>query len=113
MPKRDKDFHDYVMNEVFEGTNGISSKGMFGGWGIYKDGVFFALIAEGVLYFKVDETNRKDFERLGSRPFTYFKRGKEITMSYWELPAEIMEDKSELPKWIQQSVWVSLKNKQK
>ena len=102
---RDKGFHDYVMHEIFAGIAGISSRGMFGGWGIYKDGIFFALIADGRLYFKVDETNRADFEKAGSEPFRYSAKDKKaITMSYWELPVEVMDDPHELRVWVGRSV---------
>ncbi|MEK7631044.1 MAG: TfoX/Sxy family protein [Patescibacteria group bacterium] len=102
---RDKGFHEYVMREVFAGIAGISSRGMFGGWGIYKDGVFFALIADGRLYFKVNDTNRADFEKASSQPFRYStKDKKDVTMSYWELPAEVMDDRDELERWIAKSL---------
>src|SRR3989344_5978605 len=97
---RDKGFHDYVLYEVFAGIAGISSRGMFGGWGIYKDGIFFALIADARLYFKVDDTNRTYFERAGSEPFRYSAKDKKaVMMSYWELPAEVMDDSHELREW--------------
>ncbi|MEK7649582.1 MAG: TfoX/Sxy family protein [Patescibacteria group bacterium] len=105
---RDKGFHDYVMHEVFMGIAGVTSRGMFGGWGIYKDGFFFALIADGRLYFKVDDSNRADYERAGSEPFRYSSKDKKaITMSYWELPAVVMDDKEELERWIEKSLRVA------
>jgi DNA transformation protein len=99
---RDKGFHDYVMHEVFAGISGVTSRGMFGGWGIYKDGIFFALIADGRLYFKVGDSNRADFECAGSEPFRYQSKNKKaITMSYWELPASVMEDHNEVRRWVE------------
>lgn len=104
MPKDDS-FHKYVMDEVFQEIEGITSRPMFGGFGIYKDGVFFALIADGQLYFKVDESNQADYERYSSKPFVYTgHKNRDVTMSYWELPVEIMEDRDELVKWIEKSV---------
>jgi DNA transformation protein len=95
------------MNEVFAGISGIASRGMFGGWGIYKDGIFFALIADGRLYFKVGDTNRRDYEKAGSGPFRYeSKNKKSVTMSYWELPPEVMEDRDELERWVAKSLIV-------
>ncbi len=101
---RDREFHDYVMGDVFAGLTGITSRQMFGGYGIYKNGVFFALIAEGELYFKDDAGNRKYFEELGSSPFVYENNGKPLTMSYWKLPEEIMENRHEIPMWVERSV---------
>ncbi len=84
---------------------------MFGGYGIYKNGIIFGLIAEDVLYFKVDETNKADYEEKGSKPFTYAQgNNKPTVMSYWEVPSEILENKTDLIEWIEKSVIVS-KNK--
>lgn len=107
----DKEFHDYVMGDVFTGMADITSRPMFGGYGIYQNGVFFALITEGELYFKVDNGNRKYFEELASEPFVYESHGKSMTMSYWKLPEEIMESKHELPAWIERSVSAAVRSK--
>lgn len=107
---KDKSFHDYLLDDVFRQIEGITSKPMFGGYGFYRDGIIFAIIADGKLYFKVGESNRKDYEEHGSRPFTYaMKNGKKTTLSYWELPVDIMEDGDELEKWIDKSVEESRK----
>lgn len=89
---------------------------MFGGYGIYKDEIIFALIAYDVLYFKVDATNKADYEQKGSKPFTYSQgKHKATTMSYWEVPSDILEDKEELKKWMMKAVDVSInaRNKKK
>jgi DNA transformation protein len=110
---RDAGFHEYVMSEVFQDIPDIHSRSMFGGWGVYQDGVFFALISDGRLYFKVDSSNKADFEKAGSSPFVYEARGKKTTMSYYELPVEITEDLEEIPKWVERSVEVAKKSKKK
>ena len=53
-------------------TTPVTARSMFGGVGIYARGLFFALIAEQRLFFKVDNTTRPDFERLGMEPFRPF-----------------------------------------
>ena len=107
-------FLEYVLSEVLADVDGISSRAMFGGYGIYKDGVIFAIIADEQLYFKVDESNRGDYEQYGSHPFVYSQgKTKSTTMSYWELPADIMEDRDEIAKWIDKSYAVSLSQKKK
>mgnify|MGYP001593921260 FL=1 len=94
---RDKSFHDYVVYDVLGDMQGITSKAMFSGWGIYKDGVIFAIIIEGELYFKAGK-DATDFKNIsGSHPFVYSKKdGKKITMSYWLIPEEILENKEKL-----------------
>lgn len=109
----DRSFHDYVIDEVLREIPGITSKSMFGGWGIYKNGIFFALIADNELYFKVDEENKKDYEELGSEPFVYQSKNGPITMSYWILPEEIRDDLEKLRTWIDKSVTAGIKSKKR
>jgi DNA transformation protein len=107
-------FYEYVMEDVLEEFSGITSKRMFGGFGFYKDGVIFGIIAEGKLYFKVGESNQKDYEAFGSAPFTFpMKNGKTTTISYWELPQQVMEDKALLAAWIEKSLQESISSKKK
>jgi DNA transformation protein len=100
---RNNEFHEYVMNDVLADIPGITSRAMFGGWGIYRRGKIFAIIVEGELYFKVGDSNRAQYESRGSRPFQYTNKGKIYTMSYWLLPEEIMENREELYEWIEKA----------
>lgn len=105
-------FHRYVMDELLGDIGGVTSRAMFGGYGIYREGVIFALIAEGRLYFKVGQSNQADYDAYGSEPFVYTGKGdKPISMSYWELPAEVMEDRGLLEEWVERSCQVSLAGK--
>lgn len=109
----DSSFHEFVFDEVLREIPGITSRAMFGGWGIYKDGIFFSLIADGALYFKVDESNKKDYEELGSEPFVYQSKHGTMKMSYWLLPEEIMNDQQLLREWVDKSVAVAINKKKK
>lgn len=100
-------FHDFVIHDVLGHIPGIRSRKMFGGYGIYYEGKIFALIAEGVLYFKVHEGNRAMYEEAGSKPFTYQNRGKTYAMSYWELPEQVMNDRQEVERWVKASLHIS------
>lgn len=112
--KKDDSFRDFVMDDLFSGMPGIISRSMFGGFGIYKGGAIFAIIADGVLYFKANDKNRADYESYGSRPFIYTMPNKKtMEMSYFELPEEIMENKEELKMWIQKSVSASRETRKK
>ena len=57
--KKDNSFHEYVMRDFLGDISGITSRAMFGGWGVYKDGTIFGIIFDGELYFKVDKSNFK------------------------------------------------------
>jgi DNA transformation protein len=83
---------------------------MFGGVGLYARGLFFALIAEDRLYFKVDDTTRPDFERLGMEPFRPF--GEEHAMGYYEIPADVLEDTAQLEAWMRKAIAVAARAKE-
>ncbi len=108
------DFHDYIIGDVLIDLPNITSKRMFGGYGIYQDGYIFAIItSDSDLYFKVDESNQADYEALQSEPFVYegHKTRKPVMMPYWRLLDEILEDRSVITEWVEKSVEVSVRSK--
>lgn len=75
-------------------------KRMFGGAGVYSGEFFFAILADDTLYLRANEDNRADFEQRGLHPFSYeTKTGRTVTMSYYPVPAEAMEDPEALAPW--------------
>lgn len=110
--KRQAEFVQFIVEDVLGEIPGIVSKAMFGGYGIYKDGVIFAIIAESKLYFKVDDQTELKFKERGSKQFTYtMPPGKKLAMSYWLLPEEIMENREDLPAWVAEAVAASKRGK--
>jgi len=98
-----REYIDYILDTLSSFDNTKSRK-MFGGYGIYKDDVFFGIISDGILYFKVDDSNRSMYELYGSKQFTYERKDrKKIAMSYWEVPADILENRNELALWAQKA----------
>jgi len=74
---------------------------MFGGYGIYKNGLIFGLIIDNELYFKGDDIAVEFYKTYNSRPFTYSnKNDKIVTMNYWTVPPEAMEDKDKIVEWV-------------
>lgn len=108
-----KSFNEYVVHDLLAHIPDITSRAMFGGYGLYKDGFIFAIIVEDELYFKVDKSNQPDYERYGSQPFVYQGKNKPMTMAYWKLPAEIMENPDKLEQWVITSWQISQKGKKK
>ncbi len=106
------EFLEYIL-DLMEPFGEISSCRMFGGYAIRKSGLPIALIFKDEIYFKVDDSNRADFEALDSAPFTYEKGGKTIVVSNWKLPAEILEDTDELLEWTEKSYQVALRARKK
>lgn len=84
----------------------VTARPMFGGVGIYTDGLFFALLDDDILYLKVDDTNRPDYEALGLGPFL---PGGDAAhpMQYYPPPAELMEDADALRPWVEKAVEVA------
>jgi DNA transformation protein len=101
-------FVDHVVHDLLAHVAGITSRAMFGGHGLYKDGFIFAIIVEEDLYFKVDASNKKEFETRGSHPFVY-SRGDHAatTMSYWLVPEAILDDPDVLARWVDVSAGIS------
>lgn len=87
------------IEELFAPFGRVAVKRMFGGHGIYADGMFFALEAGGEFFLKADAQTTGLFEGAGSRPFVYRGKNKPVAMSYWRLPDEALEEEGELRRW--------------
>lgn len=107
IPMRVSDgFKTFVLDQLDE-LGDITPKAMFGGVGLYRRGMFFAIMAADVLYLKVDDTNRSDFERAGSKPFRPYGGDEPMTMGYWAVPLEVLESAPELIAWAMKAVKVA------
>jgi DNA transformation protein len=82
---------------------------MFGGHGLYVDGLFVALIASDRLYLKADETTRTDFADAGGEPFVYDRKGRPATLNFWTVPAEAMESPALMQPWARRAMQSALK----
>ncbi len=109
MPAR-SELLDYLTDQLAPLGNACG-RAMFGGWGVYLDGVIVGIIAWDSFYMKVDDSNRPTFEAAGSEPFTYDGKGKPIVMSYWQCPAEVLEDPEVLRAWTLQSLAASRRSR--
>jgi DNA transformation protein len=83
---------------------------MFGGVGIYGEDLFFALIDDDTLYFKVDESNHPDFEARGMEPFQPYGEDGE-TMGYYRVPEDLLEDQEVLGQWAEKAIIVARRAK--
>jgi DNA transformation protein and related proteins len=99
-----KSYRDFVLEQLGRVTP-VTGKSMFGGVGLYANSLFFALIAEDRLYFKVDDATRSDFERLGMEPFRPF--GEDRAMGYYEVPVDVVEDPVRLAQWMREAIHVA------
>jgi DNA transformation protein len=88
------------ISELFSAYRPVSVRRMFGGAGVFADGLMIALAVDGVIYLKADDRFIPEFERLGLRPFSYeTKDGARTLTSYWRMPERLYDDPEELAVW--------------
>ena len=105
--KKEKEFVSYIV-DMMSSIGPVHAKGMFGGHGIYLEGLMFALVADSVLYLKSDEESKNEYKEKGLEAFTYNKKGKEYKMSYYQAPEEALEDFEEMSLWANKAYSVAL-----
>lgn len=94
----DSGFIEYL-RELLEPLDGLTVKRMFGGYGLFRHGLMFALVSNDSLYFKVDEQNKAEFTARDLEPFTYMKDDKPMPMSYYRAPEETLDNSDDMCAW--------------
>jgi DNA transformation protein len=97
------DYLSYVLEQL-AGLPRVTSRRMFGGIGLYSDGVFFGLIDNDTLFFKVNDSNRGDYVARNMPAFRPFPDKPDLSMSYFTVPADALEDRDELAVWARKSI---------
>ncbi|MGQ0735626.1 MAG: TfoX/Sxy family protein [Acidobacteriota bacterium] len=98
-------FREFVLDQL-AGVDGLWARSMFGGVGLYANDLFFGILAADELYFKVDDTNRRDYEAAGSAPFRPYA-DQPTTMGYYSVPIAVLEDERTLVEWAGRAVSVA------
>lgn len=101
------DYLDYLRDRLSV-LGSVTFRKMFGGAGVYFNGLIFGIVAEDALFLKVDDDNRADYEALGIPPFKPFD-DKPTTMSYYEIPADVLEDDAQLKNWADKAYGAALR----
>ena len=96
-----KEYLDYVLDQL-TCLGSVAHKRMFGGVGLYFDGLFFALIDDDVVYFKVDDDTRMRYEAVRSKPFQ--PPGEGPSRNYFSVPVNVLEDQDQLKTWATEAV---------
>jgi len=96
-------FLQYVLEQL-QRTGRVAPRRMFGGVGLYCDGVFFGLIDDDTLYLKVDDSTRPEYEARGAKPFRPFRDRPETSTTYFTVPADVLDDAEELVSWARRAV---------
>ena len=84
------------LRELFSAFGPVRVRRMFGGAGIFADGLMIALVSDGEIFLKADDATIPALEAEGSRPFVYGAKGRRVVMSYWRLPDRLLDDPEEL-----------------
>ena len=98
-------FREFVLDQL-AGVDGLRAQAMFGGVGLYAEDVFFGILAADVLFFKVDDTSRREYEDAGSSPFKPYA-DRAMTMPYYNVPIVVLEDAVMLGEWAARAVAVA------
>jgi DNA transformation protein len=96
-----------------EGADTIRIRSMFGGFGVFLGDTMFALIADDVLYFKVDDQTVADFQQAGAEPFSYERGGKARQMSYYSAPDGALEDAEAVFPWAERAIGAAIRNRKR
>jgi DNA transformation protein and related proteins len=98
------------IRELFAPFRAVTVKRMFGGAGIYAEGLMFGLIFDGAIYLRVDETSIPSFEREGSVPFVYPLAKNHVgrpSRHFWRLPERLYDDPDELVVWASRALAIA------
>ncbi len=98
----------FVLDQL-AGLERVTARRMFGAIGLYCDGVFFAIVSRDTLYFKVEDLNRTQYQSRGMRQFQPFRDKPLLSMSYFEVPADILEDPDQCVEWARTSLLIATK----
>jgi DNA transformation protein and related proteins len=104
------------IRELFAPFGAVVVWRMFGGAGLFREGLMFGLAFDGALFLRVDEDSIPDFEREGSRPFVYTRAkspGKvgRASTSYWRLPERLYDDPEQLAVWAERAFAITQRKK--
>ncbi|MDE1999173.1 MAG: TfoX/Sxy family protein [Burkholderiales bacterium] len=91
-------FAQFIVEQM-AGLGPVQAKAMFGGFGLYLQGLMFSLILDDTVYIKVDDASRERFESQGLEPFRYEAKGKVASLKYFQAPAEAYDDPSAMMAW--------------
>ena len=95
--------------ELIAPLGASSARAMFGGYGIYVDSQFIAIVVDDTLYLKADEESRGQFDKRGLEPFSYTANGKTYAMSYFRAPEEALDASHAMLPWARSALAAALR----
>jgi len=107
----DEAYIEYLLEQLMP-LGLVRARRMFGGYGLFLDGLMFGLVAAEELYLKVDEVNRPAYEARGLEPFSYTAKNRPVSLSYYRAPEEALEDSELLSEWAGEAFAAALRARQ-
>lgn len=105
---KDESFKDFILDQLVDIPN-VTERKMFGGFGLYVEGIFFAIISENVLYLKTDNESKQKFIDVGMDCFRPSK--EQVLKNYFEVPADVFEDREVLSQWALEAIHTASSSK--
>ena len=99
--------------ELLGGHCAASARRMFGGHGLFRDGLIFGIVIDETLYLKTDADNLSDFTQRGLNPFTYQRQKKFTSLSYYQAPAECLDEAETMILWADKAYAAALRVERK
>ncbi|MBL8495027.1 MAG: TfoX/Sxy family protein [Rhodocyclaceae bacterium] len=107
-----REFVDWVV-ELLEPLGRVVARRMFGGYGLFLDGLMFAIVIDDVVWFKTDQENRALFVSVGESPFTYLRAGKPAQLNFYRAPDDAFASPHALMPWAQSAFGAALRARTK
>ncbi len=97
--------------ELLALLGGVATRAMFGGHGIYKDGLIFGIVIDDAFYLKADDASRHEFDARGLKPFLYESKNKAnvVAMNYYQCPEEALESAALMREWANRGIAAALR----
>jgi len=95
--------------ELLRPLGRVAARRMFGGHGLYCDGVFFGIVLDNTLYLKADDRNRGEFERAGCEIFSYSRKGKRAILNFYRAPEDVMDAPHLMLPWARSALSAALR----
>ena len=108
----DGSFKEFVLDQL-SALPDVCAKAMFGAHGLYSGENFFGILDEGRLFFKTDAQSQADYTARGMGPFSYESTGKVMSMSYHEVPPDVLENVPELTDWARKAIGIAASSKKR
>lgn len=111
---KDSSYKDYIVYDVLGHVEGVTARAMFGGWGVYLEGVTVGIIVDGEFYLKADKELMAKYKSEGLYPFTYTgNKNKVYEMSYVNVPEDTLNNRDAMDARLMESFEISKKSKKK